>query len=67
MAKTVFDVLIEQLEIQKDSVMHHLRGGSPKDYAGYREAVGVIRGIEYSMQTINDLAKNYVDGGEEDE
>lgn len=61
MAKTVFDVLNERIDEQISSAQDFLRGGSAKDYANYREIVGLIRGLEASKQFIEDLSRNYMD------
>jgi hypothetical protein len=66
MARTVFDVLIEKLQDQEESMKTYLAGGSPDDFAKYREVVGVVRGLRYAQQTIEDLAKNYVDGDDDE-
>ena len=46
MAKTVFDVLTNKIDEQLSSAQTFVAGGSPKDYANYREVVGLIRGLE---------------------
>ena len=46
MAKTVFDVLKEKLEDDKSSAQKFLGGGGSKDFAEYKEVVGLIRGLE---------------------
>lgn len=61
MAKTVFDVLNERIDEQISSAQVFLSGGSAKDYANYREIVGLIRGLEASKQFIEDLSRNYMD------
>lgn len=61
MAKTVFDVLNERIDEQISSAQVFLSGGSAKDYANYREVVGLIRGLEASKQFVEDLSRNYMD------
>tara|TARA_R100000329_G_scaffold77450_1_gene66550 strand:- start:4831 stop:5028 length:198 start_codon:yes stop_codon:yes gene_type:complete len=61
MAKTVFDVLSEQIDSQLESAKEFLSSGAPKSYEGYREVVGLIRGLESSKSLIVDLARNYMD------
>jgi hypothetical protein len=61
MAKTVFDVLTNNIDEQLSSAQRFLSGGSPKDYAEYREVVGLIRGLEASKQYVEDLSQNYMD------
>lgn len=60
MAKTVFDVLIERIDEQRSSANDFLVAGSAKDFAGYREVVGLIRGLEASRRIIEDLSRNYM-------
>lgn len=61
MAKTVFDVLKDKIDDDISSAQSFLNAGSPKDYANYREVVGLIRGLEASKSYMEDLAKNYMD------
>ena len=61
MAKTVFDVLKDRIDGDISSAQSFLTAGSPKDYANYREVVGLIRGLEATKSYIEDLAKNYMD------
>ena len=61
MAKTVFDVLKEKLEDDKSSAQKFLGGGGSKDFAAYKEVVGLIRGLEAGINYVEDLAKNYMD------
>lgn len=61
MAKTVFDVLKDRINDDISSAQSFLTAGSPKDYASYREVVGLIRGLEATKSYIEDLAKNYMD------
>jgi|TARA_R110000744_G_scaffold138635_1_gene249438 hypothetical protein len=65
MAKTVFDVLKQKLDEDISSATQFLSGGSAKDFAGYKEIVGLIRGLEASKQHIEDLSRNYME--EEDD
>ena len=65
MAKTVFDVLEQRIDEQISSAESFLTTGSPKDYAEFREVVGLIRGLEISKQIITDLAKNYMDNDDD--
>jgi hypothetical protein len=61
MAKTVFDVLKDKIDDNISSAQSFLSGGSAKDFADYREVVGLIRGLEASKSYIEDLAKNYME------
>ena len=61
MAKTVYDVLTSKLQDQIDSATDFLRAGGPKDYAQYREAYGLIRGLEAAQQHIKHMESEYND------
>ena len=61
MAKTVFDVLTQKIDEDISSTTQFLAGGSAKDFAGYKEIVGLIRGLEASKQYVEDLSRNYMD------
>ena len=61
MAKTVFDVLIQQIEEQKLSSTQFLISGGPKDFTQYKEVTGLIRGLEVSRQLIEDLSRNQME------
>jgi hypothetical protein len=65
MAKTVFDVLTDKIDEQISSTTQFLAGGSPKDYAAYREVVGLIRGLEASKSYIEDLSRNYMENDDD--
>ena len=58
MAKTVFDVLIDQIEEQRESSMKFLTSGGPKDFSQYKEVTGLIRGFETSISIIKELQRN---------
>tara|TARA_R110002126_G_scaffold102647_1_gene234729 strand:+ start:55 stop:252 length:198 start_codon:yes stop_codon:yes gene_type:complete len=61
MAKTVFDVLADKLTDHKKSSEEFLNSGGCKDFAGYREVCGVIRGLDTALREINDLSRNYME------
>ena len=65
MAKTVYDVLIDKIEEEMTSAQNFLNAGSAKDYANYREIVGLIRGLKSSVQHIQDLAKQQLEGDDD--
>lgn len=58
MAKTVFQVLIDQINTEKSRASDHLSTGAVKDFAEYRELVGVIRGLTAAQMLIQDLSRN---------
>ena len=55
--KTVYDVLIEKLEISKTDSMQFLVDGGVKDFAQYKETCGYLRGLAAAQRYIQDLAK----------
>jgi hypothetical protein len=57
MTTTVFDVLNQKLEEAKISSMQFLVDGGAKDFAGYKETCGFLRGLAAAQREINDLAK----------
>jgi|TARA_E500000318_G_scaffold30649_1_gene30411 hypothetical protein len=57
-AKTIFDVLREKIEADKNAALQHLAGGGAKDFAMYKEATGLIRGLETCLGHIEDLSRN---------
>lgn len=61
MAKTVFDVLNEKLTEIKTSSEEFLYSGGAKDYAGYKEVCGVIRGLNAALREVSDLSRNYME------
>ncbi len=61
MAKTVFDVLKDKIEGDKSSALEFLGSGGAKDFADYRELVGLIRGLEASIGYIEDLSRSYME------
>ena len=65
MAKTVYDVLINKIEEEMTSAQNFLNAGSAKDYANYREIVGLIRGLKSSITHIQDLAKQQLEGDDD--
>ena len=65
MAKTVFDVLVERIGAEIASAQSFLEAGSAKDFANYREIVGLIRGLRSSATHIRDLAKQQLEGDDD--
>jgi hypothetical protein len=65
MAKTVFDVLRDKIEEDRSSAVDFLASGGAKDFTQYKEATGLIRGLETCLSHINGLARNYMDDDDE--
>lgn len=61
MAKTVFDVLRDNLEDEILRVRSYLAEGKAADYATYKELCGVVRGLTHAVAAITDLEQNYMD------
>jgi len=61
MAKTVFDVLKDNIEVDKTSALDFLESGGAKDFAQYKEITGLIRGLKASIEYIEDLSRNYME------
>ena len=61
MAKTVFDVLKDNIGAEKVSALEFLESGGAKDYAQYKEVTGLIRGLKSSISHIEDLSRNYME------
>ena len=57
MARTVYDVLLKNIEEHRSSAIEVLAQGSVKDYAEYRDLCGLIRGLETAQREIRDLAR----------
>lgn len=60
MAKTVFDVLKDKIEDDKSSALEFLGSGGAKDFAQYKEVVGLIRGLGACNTHIEDLSRSYM-------
>ena len=54
---TEFDLLRKRNEEFRQQAVDRLCTGSAKDYAEYRELVGVIRGLDHASLSITDLEK----------
>ena len=65
MATTVFDVLNLKLTELKGYSEEFLNSGGAKDFAGYKEVCGVIRGLDHALREVNDLSRNYMEDDDE--
>lgn len=54
---TEFDLIKKQNEEYRHMVIESLINGGAKDYAEYRELVGVIRGLSHANSNIQDLVR----------
>ena len=55
MATTVLDVLIEKIDDGVRNTEYYLAAGNAKDFAQYKETVGVIRGLKSAKDFIADM------------
>lgn len=65
MATTVMELLQKKLGERKQIIVDSMGTGSAKDYAEYREACGVIRGLTLAQQEIEDLVRKLKDEDDE--
>ena len=54
---TVFDVLTQQIDEQRNASVKFLMTGGPKDFSQYKEVTGLIRGFETSISIISELQR----------
>lgn len=52
------EILMTKLEEERTIINENLGNGGSKDYAEYRHAVGVVRGLRIAQELISQLAKN---------
>ena len=50
MAKTVFDVLRDNIGVEKASALDFLENRDAKDFAQYKEITGLIRGLKARIE-----------------
>jgi hypothetical protein len=55
MDERLYKYLKERNQIRRESVTDFLSNGGAKDFAEYREAVGVIKGLLQAQQDLEDL------------
>ena len=65
MATTVFDVLSKNIGEDHSSAIEFLIPGGAQDFAGYKEMVGLIRGLETSQRYVEDLSRKYMDDNDD--
>ena len=54
---TELEYIVKQLKERGEIVSERIGTGGAKDYAEYRELVGVIRGLDHANLTLQDFAK----------
>jgi len=55
MDERVMKLLLDKNKLRAEELLKHLGSGAAKDYAEYREIVGVLRGLLHANQNIEDL------------
>jgi hypothetical protein len=55
MDERLYKYLKERNQIRRESVIDFMSNGGAKDFAEYREAVGVIKGLLQAQQDLEDL------------
>lgn len=65
MAETIFEVLIKKFEEDRSSALNFVSSGGAKDFAGYKEVTGYIRGLDTCKRHVKDLSRNYMDDDDE--
>ncbi len=64
MATTVLDVLMEKIDDGVKNTEYYLAAGNAKDYAQYKETVGVIRGLKSAKDFIAEMQTHLEDDDE---
>ena len=54
---TAFDVVLKEIEEQREYVAQALISGAAKDFAEYRSMCGEIRGLSHTHSYITDLVR----------
>jgi hypothetical protein len=66
MAKTVFDAIGEGLAEDYIAAKEFLSNGGPKDYAEYREVVGLIRGLSSAVRRLKEVESAHIGDNDDD-
>ena len=66
MPKSVYDVLLDNIQEDRAAAEDQLISGGVKDHAQYREVVGVLRGLNTATQYIKDLANNNMEDDDDE-
>lgn len=64
MAYNPLELLVSQVEERRVAVLESINDGSAKDYAEYKMAVGMARGLLTAQYLIKDLAKKMEESDE---
>lgn len=59
------EVLTEKIQGDITARQSAIAGGAAKDFAEYREQVGVLRGLHHALAHVKDLSRAYLDGDDE--
>jgi hypothetical protein len=61
MAKSIFEVITDEIQETLKSVESSLAGGRASDYAAYREMIGRIQALRSIQSYITELSRNYME------
>lgn len=61
MAKTWFQVILDEIEKHIAQLEEFLGSGAAKDYTHYREVVGQIRGLRATALYVQELSRAYLE------
>lgn len=59
------DLMIHTIEEMKSSITDSLTTGSPNSLEEYRRMVGVIQGLNFSIEVIREVEKRLMEGDDE--
>ena len=65
MDERVMKLLMDKNKLRSEELLKHLGSGAAKDYAEYREIVGVLRGLLHASQNIEDLLERVKENEDE--
>lgn len=65
MDERIMQLLLDKNKQRRAELLEHLGTGSAKDYAEYREIVGVLRGLLHASQNIEDLLERAKESDDE--
>jgi|TARA_R100001530_G_scaffold4230_1_gene5802 hypothetical protein len=66
MARTVFEVLSDEIKEAAVARTVYLSEGGAKNYPAYTEAIGYIQGMNEALRLVQELARNYADGDDDE-
>lgn len=61
MAKSIFEVINEEITVVLGGLEQSVSGGRAEDYPAYREMVGRIQALRSIRQYVNELSRNFME------